>query len=270
MIRYVNFLDKNVISLVNDVLKEKRISDKKKLEMFQKLKKMDNKNNAVSSLLSIIEGRNSGLENSTQKLDSIKIEIDLISKFFKNAKTDSSFFKENILETALVLSTDSIEIDQKKYIDFLNFFYEKWAVLNERNNIPKEKKKIFIEDILNYVNTLKISSQHPVVITAALAVYGKNAGMLVLKPNEPNAYNAYNDIAIITRLSMHQAKLPHIHFKFHTLDKGLNALFEVFQDKQESRVSDNLYGGDSIAIKYKLPENILPKAIFDLLAGNDA
>lgn len=264
MVKYLNFLDKNVISLLDDVLIGKSICAKNQIDMLANLRRMDNKKYGVTPLFSLIEGRKSGFEDPTQKKVTIKKEIEIISKFFKNARTDTDFFNANIEKISDLLSKNTIELDETRYHKFLEEFYNKWITLNTKNSIPKELRRKFLDEMLMLAKNLNISLEHPIVMTAGYAIYGKEIGMLVLKPGQPNIHNAYNDIACVTRLSLSQASMPDIHLKFHTLDKGLIQLFHHFKDVREYGYQKNNKGGNVIVTKFEVKNPGIPKEVFNL------
>ncbi|MDD5123391.1 hypothetical protein [Methylovulum sp.] len=221
------FLDRNAISCIKENLAGKK-PDPEMLKRLRKLRQFDKESFIVSPMLSIIEGQIGKREDEEQKLNTIKVESAAVSDFFLHARTDSGFIEVAANEIANIFS-ENIEGNWVGYIDFLKVIQEMLYQSISKANRPKYKS-----DILQLAKKNNIPLAHPIVICCLAVLYGNNDVRSILKPKKniaedsknKAAYNALNDILLISRLGHIQAVFNkygngRVVVEFLTFDKGL-------------------------------------------------
>ena len=135
----IYLLDRNVISLIKDCNNLKRQNDKKKINMLNRLRKIDRSTSFISPMISIIEGQTGSAESTDKMKKTIEVEALVLEKFFRKAKIDSDFlnnYKNNISK----IFPDSDNKYKKKYDLFLQ---ETITLLIDK---PKPEKKLEVRN----------------------------------------------------------------------------------------------------------------------------
>lgn len=256
----IYFLDKNVLQLIQTLQEgEKKIEKTNEIEMQKKLKRIDKSTNIISLMLSIIEGRKGYKESKEEKEQAISEEVSILNGFFKKAGTDINFFLKNTEEFSKVLSEDHVEIDQSIYIEYLDYFFVLWADHQENNNIPKNIRDKCIDKLIEKAKELDLQLQHIVILFTLGAVEGQSVAIQILKPKAAKSYNAYSDIAVLTRVGSHIARFKSSHnCKFLTLDKGLLGAFKILKIRGAS-LTRNSDGGETASLDIGVDMNFISK-----------
>lgn len=263
------FLDKNVLQLIQELQEGKQLTKPNEIAMQTRLKKIDKSGNIVSLMFSIIEGRKGRKETAEEKQLAINEESNILNGFFKYATTDIDFFKTNVDYISELFSENHTELDEPKYISYLENFFELWKCFNDENDenvIPKNIRENFTDKLIENAKNLGIQLQHPVIVLTIGAIYGKEAAIQILKPKSVNIHNAYSDISMLSRLGTNKARFSQTHeCEILTLDKGVLAWFEIFSIKSV-KLNRNSIDGETSEIEINVKEKFLNKRIRDKLS----
>ena len=148
----IYLLDRNVVSLIKDSNNNKQQTDKNKISMLNRLRKIDRKTSSISPMLSIIEGQTGSAESPDKMTETIKVEALALKKFFIKASTDSYFFNIN-KDSISEIFVDSDNKYKKKYDLFIS---ECSSLLIDK---PKNEKKGKVRD-----EFIEIAKKHDVPI----------------------------------------------------------------------------------------------------------
>lgn len=212
-------LDRNYIIEIDNYISDKRYD----VETINKAKKLDSSENFVSALSSILEGSDFSHSCEAIRADVLR-EANALGKFFKNAHTDSSFFKQNVLETVLGLEDHKkyegkIELDSfsavKNFLGRENSKDKCWGKFNEL---------IEFKESIDYVWGMAF-------IVATASIFGHQGARAVLKLNKATSpqleYNSYSDLKLISLIQKIKYEFSqmtggkNIKFVFKTRDQGL-------------------------------------------------
>ncbi|MDV2469810.1 hypothetical protein QR674_12550 [Acinetobacter chinensis] len=259
-------LDRNVMSLINDLINKRELNQIKNLPMLFKLYSINGNENYISPLFSIIEGGIGDREDSNQKKITIQRDNSLICSFFNRSLYDDFTSKSQMLWYAQVLSVEDVEVDQPKCNIYLDFFFKSWQSKNSNNSIPIAERLNFVLELLDFAKNIGLSKAHLAVITTFLCIYGEKFAIQVLKPKHPNIHNVYSDIASIFRLSLMRSFAENGEkFIFLTLDKGLEGLFGIFNSLASYHVRYRENGNRITTMGYSLEDTRLPVRVLDKL-----
>jgi hypothetical protein len=223
-------LDRNAVSTIKRKLEGKTLLPVRD----QALRVLDNPGNFVSPLLSIIEGQTGSRENKQQMQNTLISETRAISSFFKYAKTDCSYLIDNIDVFSDTFSNHSVD----NWDNYVAFIIKIQALLYQP--ISKLKRPEYRDKILGIASASGVMFTHPIVICALSMLYGCAPITNVFKP-KPNqtdeqrlvsAYNALNDVMVISWISIIQAidMEDSVHggqkIRYFTFDDGLEFLLK--------------------------------------------
>lgn len=264
--KFIYVLDRNVMSLINDLINRRELNQIKNLPMLFKLYSINGTENYISPLFSIIEGGVGDREDPNQKILTIQRDNHLICSFFNKSLHDNFTSKSQILWSAQVLSVEDVEIDQPKCNIYLEYFFKSWQSKNSNNSIPSSERLNFVLELLEFSESIGLSKTHLAVITTFLCIYGEQFAVQVLKPKHPNIHNVYSDIASIFRLVLMRSFAENGEkFIFLTLDKGLEGLFGIFKSLTSYRVRYRENGNRITTVGYSLEDTRLPRRVVDKL-----
>lgn len=251
-------LDRNYI-----IEMEKFVSgEKHDAEIIEKAKRIDVKGNCVSGVTSILEGSNFSSEGEIVRGD-IARESRIIGEFFRNARTDSAFFENNILEASLALQDHKsnevqVELDSfakiRKFLGRENSKECSWSKFNELIEFKNNNEYVW----------------GMAFVAATASIFGHQGARDVLKLNKTSSrqleYNSYSDLKLISII-------PNLEHKFYKLsggrlikfilksnDKGLVDFRGSFKfNKIESK--ETIYGSElKLSLDLKKFTNDLPFA----------
>ncbi len=189
-------LDRNIISLIKESINNKTMSDPNKTKMLEKLKFIDQKSSKIYAFNSVLEGETGSLELPAQRMSTAEKEESYLNQFFKRADIDIPRIKDkNLLNTPL-------ELNAGKIVEFIDFFYKKWAENETKNSIKNEKRNFLSQEIMDYYFAdleLQATGSHLFLLTFLACIYGQREAIQILKPNKSNSYNTINDLLLINR-----------------------------------------------------------------------
>jgi hypothetical protein len=220
-------LDRNVVSIIKDSVDEKEQKDVKKLEMLCKLKEIDVASNAVSPILSLIEGQIGREESFEEKLACLNKETSALEKFFAFARTDSTSLQQSDKQFSLIFS----EYREEDWEEYESFLHESSNLL--LNKVGADKRLATRKAIIDAARKHGIYSGHIVVAACLSCLYGCDAARDTLKPHKSPAitFNVLNDLLALSRISLiiavaRQQGVSGLKIKFLTLDEGLREFLE--------------------------------------------
>lgn len=220
----IYLLDRNAVSIIKDSNCGKP-QEGKKLELLKKIKSLDNKKFIFSPLLSIFEGQHGRRETRDEITQTIAKESSHIGRFFKNARTDCDFLRENNLLISNLISGER-ELNFDGYIGFLN--YAKEYIYQP---LPEEKKYEVLEELVKEASHFGVPLGHPVFVCCAATIFGCSVARKVLKPKVKNynAHNALSDLILISRINNIKSLMVNdrVKFKFVTLDVALEKFISM-------------------------------------------
>lgn len=232
-------LDRNVISLCNQLLEGKIIDKYRK----KAIRLLDKNGYIISPLLSIYEGAKGRKETYEEKLITINKEAKILQKYFNKASIDSNFLLNCKEELAEVYSNYDIE----KYTpNYLNFIFDLHDLLFQP--IAIKNRDIMKKEIFNLANKHNIQKSHIIVIASLAVLYGNDKIREIFKfkqniddeKKKKLSYNAFNDLMIVQRvLSLRTILLNKnstLVITYFTFDKGLMSLLNSIKDAKTSKV----------------------------------
>lgn len=237
--RYI--LDRNYIIEIDKFISGENFD----AETISKAKKLDVKENFVSALSSIFEGSTHSANGDDIRKDALR-EAEALGKFFKNARTDSDFFRGNLLEASLSLQ-DHKNNEGRNELDSFSRVKKFLGRENSKNNSWSKFK-----DLIDFKESDE-SVWGMAYIAATASIFGHQGARDVLKLNKaPSSqldYNSYSDlktISIVPTLEYMHSQMnggKKIKLVFKTNDKGLISFRNscVF-NRIESR--SRIYGND--------------------------
>jgi len=244
------FLDRNAIISIKKKIERKNFPPERR----KQLRHIDKSINLITPLLSIYEGNLTKKQNSEELKRTILEETKLISKFFKNAKTDSEFLVDNITYLQDAFSTDW-ELKWNDYIKFLKFASEfLFQPIASNKKIDYEKK------ILDKAKELDIPIGHITVISCLSILYGSKITRGVLKfkqtMDEKDLYNILSDLMIPVRLLSIESIIIKQQRKdkieYFTFDKSLKKLIKKIQLNFKKSLHTNNSVNIDIGITYDI------------------
>lgn len=220
-------LDRNAVNSVKQCVSGGKLENNRRRE----LKKIDNRSNIISPILSVIEGQSGRKENENEIEITLKKESDVVGRFFNKSMTDSKYFgdSERVKEFIKVFGNHT-EHSWKYYVSFIKevggFIHQPVSISNKMDI----ENKMF--DLASQKN---IKCSHPVFVAALATLYGHCGARKVIKPKknygseeERNkaAYNAASDLIVISRIAnirsiARRKSGKNILVTFFTFDKGL-------------------------------------------------
>lgn len=210
----------------------------RKSKLVSHLRELDRPQNCFSYLCALMEK----VSDSRGRITDAELEKQLISDlsalrdFFKNASVYES--DEFIISFLRELRGSAIEVKRPNYLELLEAANGRFALKDSTSpRLRLEKAK----NIVNEAESLKISKQHPVVITVLACLYGNSAAKNLMKfkadPDRFEAENALADIMAISRFSAIKLQIEYLgrnggrflRSDFITDDNGLSELIKCYK-----------------------------------------
>jgi len=248
------FLDRNVISTIKKKLNGKRILD----HMDRSIRLLDKSDHLITPFLSIREGQSGISENYQEMKETLVTETSIISRFFKNAKTDSSFLMDKKDEFTEIFSNHT----ELKWDNYRLFLHQARSILLQ--TVAKQDRNKYRDQIFSIASENEVTPSHPVVICCLSVLYGCTKTKRIINPklNETNdqkdkaIYNALNDIIAIARVAMFKAvfledKRSTPRFEFFTFDNGLSFFYNSINVKQIKNIQGEKQTSSMIEISCK-------------------
>lgn len=268
-------LDKNILSLIKETNNLNK-KTKEQIEMIQFLKRHDKTAYRFSSLSSAIEGRKKKKENEDESINTVNHETEIISSFFKNAKTDANALKGNQNYFSKTLSKYDLLHDEKKYKSILKKYYELKVEYQVKGSIPKPLQDEVSFKLLSYIESEKMSKEDPMISIVFLDIYQINdnkfktnpCNILKLKPKktiDENIHNIYSDLTcpkIVARLQFEGKN--NIEVKLLTLDNALQSYIDIFKFKYKSKIKENTFYINKYEIEVEITSKIINDFFQDL------
>ncbi|MFJ2983076.1 hypothetical protein D3C76_494930 [compost metagenome] len=218
----IYMIDRNIIGKIKDNFKDL------KPEQISRIKSLDRKGVTISLMFAMLEG-NKGLPQTTEEaFEGINKELDYFPDFFKNAKVDKDFFKNETLLSAIAAS-DQQPRDFKRYAPLVQYMQE-----NLFQRLKKEKRRPILEKIGEIADRSQVERGNLITLCGIAALYGNRNAFDVLKPKPPSndkvvtekrVYNAIADLMTIPRVARLMQGGYGVNSRgrifFKTLDAGL-------------------------------------------------
>jgi len=218
-IPFLHLLDRNAVSLIKDSVAGKIQEDKKKINFLFHLRSLDNQNDYVSPLLSIIEGEKGQEDSAVEKSQCQLTESEAVRLFFRHAQTDSTLLD---LTSHIVGGV------------FSDYKESQWTIRLEvlqnislliANPVATSKRKSIENEIIECARSAGLSISDPMVVLCLASLYGSNDARKVIKPKEGKLYNCLSDIHVLSRIGYIKAiaksqSIP-LRVRFVTMDEGL-------------------------------------------------
>ena len=241
----VFLLDRNVISLMRDFIKEEEIEARKHSTQFLRypyltdrvltkqhadlqklLLKNDLHRNIITIFTSAIEsgfGRPYDVEEYKSPLLADGV---ILRRFFRVARTD-----ERILGDIHNRPENVDLIFKEKKIEQYESFLNEVAVYALKTT---DSFEITVKRIVSAADTLAIPRSHFIVGSCLSAAFGCVASRRLITPkkrksgdNRPKYYNTLNDIMVASRIAQFRAFDQSVEYEFVTLDRNLAAFMAL-------------------------------------------
>jgi hypothetical protein len=238
-------LDKNIISLIQSINNGEAIKkdNKDHIEMIQFLRRHDKRIYNFSYLSSAIEGRNKIKENKSQSINTVNHEANVLSSFFKKARTDGNMLKGNKYEFSEVFSKNNHLSDEIKIKAIFKKYYELREKYECKISIPKQLQEPIAFELLSYIESQGVNKENPIISIIFLKIYQLKdqnikvdpTGVINLKKKksiDENIHNIYSDLYIpnlIAKIEYEAKKYANFKIKFLTLDKALKSYIDIFK-----------------------------------------
>jgi hypothetical protein len=247
-VSYIPFfylLDRNDVSLIKDSVAGDKSFDIGKQEFLKYLRGIDNPEDYVSPILSIMEGEHGREDTPIEKENCLSKEVNAVRAFFGFAKTDSIFLSE----ASQIFCAVFTQYREGGWIS--REFYLENAVSFIKNIVSKADRKSIEEKLLSLSEKAKLSPFDPVVVLCLACLYGSNPARRLIKPNKLNSYNTLSDLHTISRVAMIRAVAQGcnspLRVRLVTRDQGLN---DVLEQVRISRCRVDSDGNLQTEIKY--------------------
>lgn len=192
-------------------------------------RRIDLPSNFVSPLLSIIEGNQRRIPTREEVLELVRRETTAIKNFFKRARHDSDYLKENIIDVVMIaLGETAREMDTYRAAtkDLRHLL---------ANPNGEDRARRLRDQIFELAADHGISETNPLILCGIASVYGNIHARLVLKPSEiDNKEDDYNVIMDLSKIKLmlnmsDPTDASHPQFRLATADKGLNIFSHAFR-----------------------------------------
>jgi hypothetical protein len=223
----VYLLDRNVVSLIKYYNAKGRPRDREKRIFLNHLERLDRGGNFISPLIAINEGQRSAPESAEEFRVTARDESAAVGKFFRFARTDADFFHvEDVLQP---LINGLLEPKFDQYVEFLK---DVSPLAIQPQAAGKRLERCI--DVINRAKQTGIPACHVIVVAVLSATYGNRSSIAILNPRikGDKAYNAANDLMVISRLCRMQAAdfSRRMNYIFITMDKNLRIFHSFFSN----------------------------------------
>ncbi|GAB7534272.1 hypothetical protein [Burkholderia sp. 3C] len=220
-------LDRNVISVIKHSLVNKEQKGEKEKRMLAHLKEIDARQNAISPIISLMEGEKGRPDSPTEKDEQVEKETDVVSRFFKRARTDSSYL------------TNNKEIFIKIFSGYREGSSDTRAAFREKaievvfNKVPSNKRRSSEDFLFRTAESFGLKKNDVIVVMFIACLYGNDDARDILKLKDLHKiHNVLSDIYLIPRMGLvkwiAESQNMRIEVELLTLDEGLkNVLSNV-------------------------------------------
>ena len=241
----VFLLDRNVISLMRDFIKEEeieahkhgtqflrypfvidRILTKEHANLLKFLLRNDLYRNSFSIITSAVESGFGRPYDVDEYKSSLLADGVILRQFFRKARTD-----ERILEDIHNRPENVDLIFKEKKIEQYESFLNEIAAYALKTT---DSFEVTVEKIVFAADTLGIPRSHFIVVSCLSAAFGCVASRRLITPkkrrsgdNRPKYYNTLNDIMVASRIAQFRALDQSIEYEFITLDRNLAAFMAL-------------------------------------------
>ncbi|WP_186033980.1 hypothetical protein [Burkholderia gladioli] len=252
-------LDRNVISVIKHSLANKEQKGDKEERMLAHLKEIDAPQNAISPIMSLMEGEKGRPDSPTEKDEQVEKETDVVSRFFKRARTDSSHLINNK------------EIFIKIFSGYREGSSDARAAFREKaievvfNKVPSNKRRSAENLLFRTAEFCGLNKNDVIVVMFIACLYENDDARDILKLKDLHKiHNVLSDIYLIPRIGLvkwvAESQNMRIKIKLLTLDEGLE---KVLSNVKVSWRLDRGQSEPDLFVEY-LPE------LFTALPENDA
>lgn len=248
-------LDRNVVSVIKEANAGNPQKGPKQQDMLERLREIDLPQNAISPLLSLIEGEVAREANPSEMLAGLNKETRALATFFHLASTDSAFLR-NAAYTFVHVFTGLREAKEDERAQLLL----QGSRLVVEVVAPARRREIE-KKLCEMADALQLERGDPALILLVARLYGSNAARKVVKPNElvrPNGAdkvrNVLADIHLVAFIGTIRAVARQLQIsvgiEFLTLDEGLDHVLRSIDIDDSTVIHD---GGSSMKLRYLPP-----------------
>ncbi len=227
--------------------------------MLAHLKEIDAPQNAISPIMSLMEGEKGRPDSPTEKDEQVEKETDVVSRFFKRARTDSSHLINNK------------EIFIKIFSGYREGSSDARAAFREKaievvfNKVPSNKRRSAENLLFRTAEFCGLNKNDVIVVMFIACLYENDDARDILKLKDLHKiHNVLSDIYLIPRIGLvkwvAESQNMRIKIKLLTLDEGLE---KVLSNVKVSWRLDRGQSEPDLFVEY-LPE------LFTALPENDA
>lgn len=239
-------LDRNIISDIE------LYNDGRPPSHIHVAREIDKVGNYVSPFLSILEGGLKRVQTVTEMYDRLQWETETIARFYRNAKTDSTYLKNNATDFVWAFAQEA-ERDMERFWPLVAYLQRRLGEIAEQEVNGSIRRADLIpirREILEHAIDLGHPPSHPIVICGLACLHGNKLAARVLNPcavvntdkDRENAYNALLDLRKLTQRAYIEAisnrGKPRIAVDLLTRDKGLKNFAAQFRPYVSREIVD--------------------------------